>query len=458
MAEAGAAMTRKTIAMGIVLMALGLWLVSGCTAGPDPQDNNLDQYAFEPMHKQDKNCEWGKKAAVYQEQIYYSDPANGGIFRMNLDGSQCQLFLEGPDIRKLQFTPQGLYYLGFVGNASNDTGEYRSFGLFVSHWGARESQSVMKAPPDVMDPEAHLELWDFYLSQEGTLAKMHVGWAGLPFSYPIFSLCYASAGEEIPKGRLTILRDFPLNRQQQVPGSKYPGRCEVGAYDGLFYSAESRFVSIGPDSEHYDLACGSFSVTDLKRNQVVLDTAAAPNRAKASQHRTIDGFCPDGVLVRIKNEMMLMTGDFQRTVRSVLLEGEEAIRFVVAGGDAAYLIAENGSENRQQSVYRLDLGTFACQKLYTCAQSEKFLWIETKEEERVLWLDAEKLVTAQGKTLRVWTLENGGYTLNRTLETKENMVANSNKTDVAGDWLFVYRFNEKENRDELVEKINIAAE
>ena len=86
----------------------------------------------------------------------------------------------------------------------------------------------------------------------------------------------------------------------------------------------------------------------------------------------------------------------------------------------------------------------------------KFFKFDTFDDEQILWLDAEKLVTAQGKTIRILALKDGEYHLNRTLETSQDVVAKINKTDVAGDWLFVYRFSEENNRDELVEKLNIA--
>ena len=44
-----------------------------------------------------------------------------------------------------------------------------------------------------------------------------------------------------------------------------------------------------------------------------------------------------------------------------------------------------------------------------------------------------------------------------TIEIEHNIVDRANKVDTAGDWLFLYRFNEKAQRDELIEKVYIGS-
>ena len=46
----------------------------------------------------------------------------------------------------------------------------------------------------------------------------------------------------------------------------------------------------------------------------------------------------------------------------------------------------------------------------------------------------------------------------RTIEIEHNIVDCANKVDNAGDWLFLYRFNEKTQRDELIEKVYIGSQ
>jgi hypothetical protein len=438
----------KHIALWIVLVALGagIWLGFGWIN----RGTNLkiiDFCAFSANYKQDANCQWGRKAAVYQDQIYYSDPAGGGIFRMTPDGSQERQVFACPDIRKLQLTPEGIHYLGFIGNALKAGVERRPFRLFLFDWVTGETRYANLQKWDS-------DLWDFYVAEDGTIANMNL--------YEVVSegtldaVLYCTARESyIPCSQLTMLRDYSLNRQEQVPGSAYPGLCEIAAYGELIFSANS--LGNIRNIIEYQLAWSGFAVTDRQKNQVVMNTE--PLRpylgGPPAYHRTIDSFRPDGVLVHVENEVMLLSEDLQDSLRCAVLDGEDAIRLVTVSGDRAYILAEKDSGDKRQTVYEMDLGTFAYHKLYTCADRERFLLFETKGAEKILWLDAEKLVTAQGKTVRVWALEDGEYKLNRTLEVKQEIVAQINKTDVAGDWLFVYRFNEKENRDEFIEKLNI---
>jgi hypothetical protein len=448
-------MKKKQIVRHIALWATvaalgaGIWLWFGwINRGTNLK--TLDYGAFSANYKQDGSCPWGRKAAVYQNQVYYSDPAGGGIFRMNLDGSQEQRVLECADIRKLQLTPEGIHYLGFIGNARKAGAERRPFRLFLYDWATGE---VLQANLQKWDSD----LWDFYVAEDGAIANMNL--REVVSEGYVNTVLYCTAGESyVPCGRLAVLRDFSVNRQERVPGSAYPGLGEMGGYGELVLSANS--LGVIRNVIEYELAWGGFAVTDRQKNRVVIDTEPLQPclGGPPSYHRTIDGFLPEGALVHVGNEVMLLSADLQDSVRSVLLGGEEAIRLVAVDGGNAYLIAEKASGEKRQTVYELDLRSFACRKLYACAQSERFLLFETKGEERVLWLDPEKLVTARGRVIRVWALEDGEYKLDRTAEVKQDVVDPVNETEVAGDWLFVYRFDREENRDELVEKVGIGLE
>ena len=45
----------------------------------------------------------------------------------------------------------------------------------------------------------------------------------------------------------------------------------------------------------------------------------------------------------------------------------------------------------------------------------------------------------------------------RTIQMEHNIVDRANKVDNAGGWLFLYRFNEQTQRDELIEKVFIGS-
>jgi len=439
----------KKVAMWIILFALGfvLW-ASFSSIKTGFNKKSLDYYAFSANYKQDQNCEWGKKAAVYNDHIYYSDTSNGGIFCMNLDGSQCHLVVKSPDIRKIQLSAEGIHYLGFITTVGEENNRYRSFRLFFYDWITEKTLNLMETSLYTSFRGEDLELWDFYITSQGSIVNMMIGEdarVGMP--YP--SLYCTSTRGAILSNSLSLLR----KDNAPIPGSSYPMHCEVAAYDQLLLSAESILESLNT----YFFTWGSFSVADRQRNQLAMNTDLLSRLfGEKPTHRTIDGFLLGGVLVHIANEMMLLTPDFQDSVRSVLLDEEKFIRFVFVNGDKAYIITENGEWGKLQSVYEMDLETFTYKKLYTCAKAEKYFIFTTQEEEQILWLDGEKLVTVRGKDVRIWVLRDGEYQLNRTLETAQKIVVTTNKTDVAGDWLFVYRFNMEKNRDELIEMLNIA--
>lgn len=447
----------KKVTYGIILSVLVLFLVSGCQRGKsNSDDNKLDYSSFTANYKQDQNCEWGKRAAVYQNGIYYSDPQNGGIFSMDLDGNQCHLVLKSLDIRKIQLTNEGIYYLNFIGNATNFNGEYRSFRLFFSDWKTYTAQNLQNTTYDANNAEQAQELWDFYRTKNGIIANICIDWADAPYTSPSLSLFYTFNKGKIRSDQFTFLRKYIY---AIIPGAEYPWRGEIATYHQLYFAAESNFGSPDPFFGQYNPPSDSFSVTDQQENQMVMNTDNVPYIfGDTEQHRTIDRFLPDGVLVHIQNEMTLMSQDFQKAIRSILLDGEEIIRYVVVSDDKAYIIADQGEQYKQQSVYEMDLDTFTYQKLYKCARDRQILKFGALSDESILWLDAEKLVTVQEKLIRIWELKDGSYQLNRTLKTRMKIVNSLNQTDVAGDWLFVYQFNEANNRDELLMKLNIAIE
>ncbi|NLV59060.1 MAG: hypothetical protein GXY67_09850 [Clostridiales bacterium] len=440
--------TGRHILLWTVIAALGaaLWFGYGwLVRGSDLK--TIDYAAFSPNYKQDAQSPWGRKAARYEGQLYYSHPAGGGIFRMNPDGSGEERVVPCGDIRKLQVTGEGIHYLGFVGSARKAGAENRPFRLMLWDWGTGQSR-----PHNLQKWDT--DLWDFYVSAQGTVANVNL--KENVAEGTLDAVLYCTAKESyVAASQLAMLRDFSVNRQQQVPGSAYPGLCEMAAYEDLVFSANSlgniRYII------EYELAWGGFAVTDRQTDRVVLDTR--PLRPYLSgppaAHRTIDGFCPQGTLVHVENELMLMTDDLQDSLASVLLGEESAILLVTVQGERAYILAEQAAGERRQAVYEVDLNTFQYKKLYTCAAGGKLLWFDTAAPETVLCLDGEKLVTARGKQVRVFALEEGEYRLRHTLDVKQDVVHKTGKTDVAGDWLFVYRFNEKENRDELVEKLRI---
>ena len=65
------------------------------------------------------------------------------------------------------------------------------------------------------------------------------------------------------------------------------------------------------------------------------------------------------------------------------------------------------------------------------------------------------VTTASKNVISVYDISGDKVVLRRTIEIEHNIVDYANKTDTAGGWLFLYRFNEQTQRDELIEKVYI---
>lgn len=87
----------------------------------------------------------------------------------------------------------------------------------------------------------------------------------------------------------------------------------------------------------------------------------------------------------------------------------------------------------------------------------KTLLLTLPRNHSFLYADLQTAVTGGGKTISVYDISGNSAVLLRTIQVKHNIVDRANKVDSAGGWLFLYRFNEKTQRDELIEKVYIGS-
>ncbi len=100
----------------------------------------------------------------------------------------------------------------------------------------------------------------------------------------------------------------------------------------------------------------------------------------------------------------------------------------------------------EETLYRLDPDTGDIIRLLIVGRNNAFLYA-----------DAKTAVTGGGKVISIYDISGDEAVLLRTIEIEHNIVDRANKTDTAGGWLFLYRFNEKTQRDELIEKVFLGA-
>ena len=100
----------------------------------------------------------------------------------------------------------------------------------------------------------------------------------------------------------------------------------------------------------------------------------------------------------------------------------------------------------QETLFRFDPETGDISRLLFVGHNHAFLYA-----------DADTAVTGGGKTISIYDISNDKAELLRTIKVSHNIVDRANKVDTAGDWLFLYRFNEQTQRDELIEKVYIGS-
>ena len=67
------------------------------------------------------------------------------------------------------------------------------------------------------------------------------------------------------------------------------------------------------------------------------------------------------------------------------------------------------------------------------------------------------VTTASKNVISVYDISGDEAVLLRTIAIEHNIVDRANKVDTAGGWLFLYRFSEQTQRDELIEKVYIGS-
>ncbi|MEA4939865.1 MAG: hypothetical protein VB091_09795, partial [Christensenella sp.] len=97
-----------------------------------------------------------------------------------------------------------------------------------------------------------------------------------------------------------------------------------------------------------------------------------------------------------------------------------------------------------ESLYRFDPETGQSRRLIKLGVKQAFLSV-----------DDHFAAVAKGKQVLIYDISAEKPKLVRTIDLNHEIVDRANEVDTAGGWLFLYQFNLKTCRDELIEKVNI---
>jgi len=438
---------------------LCLLLLYGC-APQDPNANNFDNTGFYANLKADAASTIGKKAAYYGERIYYlsSELGTQGIYSMDQQGEDMVLEIPVEDIRSINVRDDGIYYAGFTGIEENSSGPFRQFHLLIRK---NDETNIADFLKDVGYPIPNSSfdgnVWDFYISNNGVVV-----------------ICFAEVGgyrqlqmREVASflnGDVISANDYEvLNKNIAIHYASFNQyKFEVGQLDGLYFL---------PDYFSYPEYSGEFlslclSVVDLNAKGNVVKMLAGSylgyNDDDADYLRWFcrgnsDGFILASVHglenydVATNTVSDIVTFDQPENVYAQIDCGDDFLVFTELlreTYDLDYRYSKILKQTRAlaESLYRVDPETGAKQLLLTLEYNNAFLYT-----------DAKTAVTGGGKTISIYDISGDKAVLLRTIEIEHSIVDYSNKTDTAGGWLFLYRFNEQTQRDELIEKVFIGS-
>jgi len=408
-------MRRHYVLIG-TLVAL---LLFGCA---QPR-TDLYNCIFSPHLKPDVMAEDGKKAALADDRIWYLSAESGqqGLHSMNMDGSDVRLEFAAWDIRSL--TVQD----GTVWTAESSE-EARIFHLYERQLGTQQ------APRDVLDIVDETargsvffnreDIWDFYMTEGRVFFRIpqldsHDG----RMSFGTY--CLHQNGD-LQRGF------FREEEEKRFPLSS--GDIVIGRW-GDFIGLHTELFDYAKDRPPFSATEMCIRLTRTSAHDLIHADKNGLYFAKEEELQYVRLNPAKKILLTQFPEGEKITSFYSEEDTHLLLTRHEEIKYRTILPDKIC------SDKR---LYRIDLKT---------GEREQMLSIEHPAE--FVYLSDCYAATAEGETLTLYDLRGETAEAIREIELEHEIVDKANKTDCAGGWWFLYRFNEETNRDELIEKVRL---
>lgn len=450
-------MKKAKIILQVCCILLCIVFCTGCVIR-DPSFNNLDTNRFYTNIKCDVNADYGKKTAVYQNRIYYLSAEDGtqGVYSMRLDGSDVKLEFAAEDIRALGVKEDGFYYSGFSAIDTNGNGDYRCFRLYQRATAQSDPVDLLSAAKRSEDLKNN-NVWDFYIAANGVIyiRMAEMNWllgsiflsltalsglrslSVLEFKFKIKDY-YAFQDTSITSelmvyqyaGQYTAT---DTNAGYTEDSLNIAGEQEVFLYDSVINKTVLSIDAIFLQNSERSDAYGNRWILRLSESEILFGTESAlATYDVATQTGTEISSFPS-------TESIFATYD---TGTDILLLTKEfrSNRWIARKFRKVFDIPSKKGEN----LYRADPDTGERTKLLSLGQDEEFLYV-----------DDNLAVSASENIVSLYDISGETAVLLRTIELEHEVVDSANKVDAAGDWLFLYRFNDATGRDELLEKVFI---
>ena len=439
--------------------SLCLLFLTGCVIH-SPYYNNLDTRMFYANMKPSFE-NYGKKAAAYHDRIYYLSAEEGtqGIYSMLLDGTDVRLEFEAEDIRSLSVTSNGFYYSGFACVRVNDNGEYRSFQLM-------HRKTAASNPIDLLSQEVNAaglrgeNVWDFYLNEDGIL-YIRIAQANSRFGYTDVSI------STLYNGKFLALPDYDVlvHNFKAFDNQNFQSGLMIYQHRNQLFPLSSEIIAGDEWIQIFDKRNVSLYDETKSRTILPIDALFLVDTERKS------GPYSDRWILRFSNEKMLLVyeaGLFEYDLKTDTMREidtfprTESIYATYDNGSDIFLLTKTFRREgwirnkfrvlfqipnqKGENLYRVNPSTGKSTTMLALDQGSAFLSIEDGI-----------VATAAKNVISIYDISGDEGVLLRTIEIEHNIVDNANKTDTAGGWLFLYRFNEQTQRDELIEKVYIGS-
>jgi hypothetical protein len=442
-----------------IAVLLTLLLLTGCTLRL-PSMNKLDNRAFSANLKENANANYGKKAAYYDGRIYYlsSELGQQGIYSMNTAGDGIRLEISVEDIRAISVESSGLYYAGFDSIEKNDNGPYRRFRLFQLKAGSTTPVDLLKTF-SYTDNLGDENVWGFCLTKTGVFAVRFVNVTGYP-PVPHYPFTCFSQGAAVPFSELTVL----FNPIEVPPALKNQNHASLSSYGGLYFLSPA-FIDTLRDQGQEQSIVYHFAYYDDSTGQVIPSSDRFDGSSGSYGdifHRYFSRIEEDNIIFSSNKGLESYNMATKELTEIATFSVPNSIFQTIDLGDDILIFSQrfHGSkflddfadhvlrQNRalQETLFRFDPETGDISRLLFVGHNHAFLYA-----------DADTAVTGGGKTISIYDISNDKAELLRTIKVSHNIVDRANKVDTAGDWLFLYRFNEQTQHDELIEKVYIGS-
>ena len=426
-----------------------------------PQNNKFDSVTFAANLKSDATSNDGKKTAYYGGRIYYlaSEVGTQGIYSMNDSGEDVKLEVPVEDIRAISIQADGIYYSGFAGVKQNDSGPFRQFRLFYRKNGS-------DVPLDFLSEAVYTDklrdenVWDFYISQNNIFVLRFINIVGYNGSSGLSIACFKN-GKAIPLSEYQILEDnTSLNNT-----SANHAFLSFAQFDSLFVNLGNTVYDKPQLTERLS-GRSSISAFDSIQNKVAFPVDRMYSAFSASSHiEHSRWFCridQEKIIFGSVRGLEIYDFDTKSIMDFVPFALPDSVYNQLDFGDFFLVFTENLRNSYMNGIYAPNtylLNRALSESLYRVNpdSGEKTLLLTLPRNHSFLYADRQTAVTGGGKTISVYDIGGDSAVLLRTIQVKHNIVERANKVDSAGGWLFLYRFNEKTQRDELIEKVYIGS-